>query len=138
MDIDELGLTDKELEKANGIISGIQEDLNKAIEELTKGDYDKALSYINSGISKSNCPICKKELGILIADISHTKAICILGADSCEAEKNELVDIAKELKDEFVPLTTTKKASKDAKTERVDKILTSFRLPPLLRRRISD
>lgn len=108
-------LTKEEIERVNKIISGIQTDINNAIEKLKTGDFESALEYVNSGINKSNCPICKRELGILIADIVHNKQICILNSDSCEEEQKVVIDKAKELKEDFVPVIQTKKAIKDKK-----------------------
>ncbi len=125
MDLGDLDLTDEELAKVNYIISGIQSDLDNAIQSLNKGDYDGALNYVNSGISRSNCPLCKRQLGLLIADINHNKAVCILDKEICKSEKEDVIKTAIQIKDEFVPVTTTKKALKDKKasmqTEKAEK-----------------
>ncbi len=115
----DLELTDEEQTKVNEIISGIQSDLNEAISSIKKGDYISALNHVNNSITKSNCPLCKRQLGILIADITHTKTICPLDPDLCEAEKEELLNRATEVKDEFVPITTKKKAIKDKKSTKI-------------------
>lgn len=111
--MDDIELTPEEIEKVNTIILGIQSELNRAIEEIEKNNYDSALEYIKNGISKSNCPVCKRELGILIADIVHAKTICPLNPDLCIAEKEAVIDNATELKNDFVPLTAKKKALKE-------------------------
>lgn len=127
-------LTEEELDRVNKIIIGIQTDLNSAIENLKAGDFELALKYVNSGISKSNCPLCKRELGILIADIVHNKQICLLNSDSCEEEQKVVIDKAKELKEDFVPVVQTKKAIKDKKktiTE-LEKSSNHIKFPDLL------
>lgn len=108
-------LSEEELERVNKIIVGIQEDLNHAIEKLRANDFEGALKSVNEGITKSNCPLCKRELGILIADIVHNKEICILKSDTCKDEQKVVIDKAIELKDDFVPVIQTKKAIKDKK-----------------------
>lgn len=131
---DDIEFTDEEIEKVNTIISGIQSDLNKAIDSLRIGKYDEALSFIDNGISKSNCPMCKKELGILKADIVHNSAVCILGADTCKEENTVLIQKANELKNDFIPIKTTKKAKiiKKQEMEAEAREKTNFRLfPPL-------
>ncbi len=110
-------LSEEELERVNKIIVGIQADLNHAIEKLRANDFEGALKSVNEGITKSNCPLCKRELGILIADIVHNKEICILKSDTCEDEQKVVIDKAIELKDDFVPVIQTKKAIKDKKAE---------------------
>jgi len=114
---DDIQLTDEEIERVNKIIVGIQTDLKYAIEKLKTGDFEGALKAVNEGITKSNCPLCKRELGILIADIVHNKEICILKADTCEEEQKLVVDKAVELKEDFIPVIQTKKALKDKKKE---------------------
>lgn len=118
---DNIELTPEETERVNAIITGIQSDLNSAIEYLNKGDFQGALSFVKSGITKSNCPLCKRELGILIADITHNKEVCILESDMCEDERQVLINKAKELRDDFVPIKTTKRAirekAKDSSTK---------------------
>jgi len=117
MNTKKVELSEEELERVNKIIVGIQTDLNYAIEKLKTGDFKGALEYINKGINKSNCPLCKRELGILIADVVHNKEICILKADTCEDEQKVVIDKAIELKEDFVPVTQTKKALKDKKKD---------------------
>lgn len=111
--MEDIDLTEDELNKVNTIIAGIQNDLDSAINHLKNNDYDKAIAAINSGISKSNCPMCKRELGTLKADIVHNKEICILKADACSDEHTIIINKAYELKDDFVPIKTKKKAIKD-------------------------
>lgn len=118
MDIGDLELTEEELSKVNTIVSGIQSDLDNAIKSLNKGDYDRALSHVNSSISKSNCPLCKRQLGLLIADISHNKAVCILDKEICTSETEDVIKTTINIKNEFVPITTTKKALKDKKNKK--------------------
>lgn len=129
MDLDELGLTDKELERVNSIIEGIKSDLKKAIESLEKDDYDTALSYIISGKGKSNCPVCKKELSILEADVTHNKTICLLNSEDCGEEKKSLIEKTVSVRDDFVPFTSSKKAGKDSRRERIRNIFTFPELP---------
>lgn len=117
MNKDNTQLTEVELKKVNKIIAGIQTDLNNAIKKLRANDFEGALEAINKGITKSNCPLCKRELGILIADIIHNKEICILKADTCKEEQKLVIDKAIELKDDFVPVIQTKKAIRNKKTE---------------------
>ena len=112
----ETKLSKEELERVNKIIIGIQEDLNYAIEKLKTGDFEGALRSVNEGVTKSNCPLCKRELGILIADIVHNKEICILKSDTCKDEQKIIINKAIELKDDFVPVIQTKKAIKDKKS----------------------
>ena len=109
-------LSEEELERVNKIIVGIQADLNQAIQKLRTGDFEGALKSVNEGITKSNCPLCKRELGILIADIVHNKEICILKSDTCKDEQKVVIDKAIELKEDFVPVIQTKKAIKDKKS----------------------
>ncbi len=111
--MEDLNLTDEELNKVNTIIVGIQNDLDIAISYLKNNEYDKAIAAINSGISKSNCPMCKRELGTLKADIVHNKEICILKSDTCTDEHTVIINKAYELKDDFVPIKTKKKAIRD-------------------------
>ncbi len=115
MSADNVQLTEEEVKKVNEIISGIQSDLKKAIEAINNSDFDKALEFINNSAKRTNCTICQKKLNILKADIIHTKTICPLDTDLCEAEKDTVTDTATELKDEFVPMANTKKAIKDKK-----------------------
>ena len=110
-------LSKEELERVNKIIAGIQIDLDQAIKKLKTGDFEGALKLINEGITKSNCPLCKRELGILIADIVHNKEICILKSDTCKDEQKVVIDKAIELKEDFVPVIQTKKAIKDKKSD---------------------
>lgn len=126
---DNIHLTNEELKKVNKIIVGIQEDLNHAIEKLKANDFEGALKSINEGITKSNCPMCKRELSILIADIIHNKEICILKSDTCKDEQKVVIDKAIELKEDFIPVIQTKKAIKDKKaTSETNPNLFSF--PP--------
>lgn len=111
--MNDLELTEDEIEIVNKIIEGIQKDLNFAIEELKSGNWDKALKSIQDSITKSNCPVCKRELGILNADVVHNKQICLLKSDECENEKEVVISKAIELKEDFVPVIQTKKAIKD-------------------------
>lgn len=113
---DDTQLTNDELKRVNEIISGIQSDLKKAIEAINNSDFDKALGFINSGIERTNCPICQKKMSLLKADVVHTKTICPIDTDLCIAEKEAITDTAIELKDEFVPMANTKKAIKDKKS----------------------
>lgn len=129
MDLEELGLTDKELEKVNSIIEGIKSDLEKAIEYLEKDDFETALSYVKSGKTKSNCPVCKKELSILEADITHNNAICMLNSEDCDEEKESLIEKTISVRDDFVPITSSKKAEKDSRRERVKHIFNFSELP---------
>ena len=39
--------------------------------------FKEALEFVQSSIKKSNCPLCKRELGILIADIKHNKDLIV-------------------------------------------------------------
>lgn len=119
-DKNSIELTDEELERVNKIVSGIQSDLNSAIEKLKKGDFEGALNSVNNGITKSNCPLCKRELGILIADIIHNKEICILKSDTCQEENLLVIDKATELKEDFVPIVQKKKAIKDKTKEQLE------------------
>lgn len=123
-------LSEEELEKVNKIIAGIQSDLNYAIEKLKVGDFEGALKSINEGVTKSNCPLCKRELGILIADIVHNKEICILKSDTCKDEQELVIDKAIELKDDFIPVIQTKKALKDKKTANKIPPTKIFSIPP--------
>ena len=116
MSKDDVQLTKEELEKVNKIIAGIQTDLEQAIKKLKTGDFEGALRSINEGITKSNCPLCKRELGILIADIVHNKEICILKSNTCKDEQKVVINKAIELKEDFVPVIQTKKAIKDKKS----------------------
>ena len=117
MDIGDFELTEEELSKVNTIIIGIQSDLDLAIKSLSKDDFEGALKAIDLGISKSNCPMCKRELGTLKADIVHNRDICILKSETCEEEHDIIIDKAKELKNDFIPIKTTKKALKDKKKQ---------------------
>lgn len=110
MDIGDLELTEEELSKVNTIISSIQSDLDLAISLLNKNDFEGAINAVDSGISKSTCPLCKRELGTLKADIVHNKEICILKSDSCEEEHKLVINKAHELKEDFIPIKTKKKA----------------------------
>jgi hypothetical protein len=116
-DKDNIQLTKEELDRVNKIISEIQSDLNLAIDRLKEGNFEGALQAVNSGITKSNCPICKRELGVLIADIVHNKDICILKAETCKEENQIVIDKTTDLKNGFIPITQTKKALKDKKKD---------------------
>lgn len=111
--MEDIELTEDELSRVNNIITGIQSDLDTAILHLKNNDFDKAITAINSGISKSNCPLCKRELGTLKADIIHNREICILKSETCQDEHTIIIKKAYELKDDFVPVKTKKKAIKD-------------------------
>ncbi len=117
MDIGDIELSSEELIKVNTIIEEIQSDLDKAIKLLRSNDFEGAIKAIESGISKSNCPLCKRELGTLKADIVHNKEICILKSDTCEEEHEIIINKAHELKDDFVPIKTKKKAIIDKKKQ---------------------
>jgi len=106
----DIELTKEEEDRVNNIILGIQQELNHVIESLKISNFDIALSHINSGIEKSNCPLCKRELGILKADIIHNKEICILNSDSCKEEELTIIEKAEILKKDFIPIKTKKKA----------------------------
>ena len=116
-------LSKEELERVNKIIAGIQTDLNHAIEKLKIGDFEGALKSVNEGITKSNCPLCKRELGILIADIIHNKEICILKSDTCKDEQKVVINKTIELKEDFVSVTQTKKAIKDKAASEINKTI---------------
>ena len=113
---DDVQLTDEELKTVNETILAIQSDLKKAIEEFNNNNFDKAIEYINSGMSRTKCPLCQKKMTLLKADVVHTKTICPVDADLCIAEKEAVNDTATEIKDEFVPMANTKKAIKEKKT----------------------
>lgn len=106
----EVELTTEEISKVNLIITGIQDNLNKVIASINRGNLDEAISYLNTGISISNCPLCKRELGILKADITHNKEICLLKSDTCDIEKQAIIEKTETLKEDFIPIKTTKKA----------------------------
>ena len=114
---DDIKLTDDEIKKVNEIITGIQSDLKQAIEAINSNDFDKALKFINNGMSRTSCPICHKKMTLLKADVVHTKTVCPVDADLCIAEKEAVTDTAIGIKDEFVPMATEKKAIKDKKKE---------------------
>lgn len=134
-------LTSEEIAKVNLVITGIQDDLNKVIASINKGNLDEAISYLNSGITRSNCPLCKRELGILKADITHNKEICILKSDTCEIEKKAIVEKTETLKEDFIPIKTTKKAliekrkSLELKTTSKQPTLQKFNLIPFFLRK---
>ncbi len=108
--MDEVELTSEEIDKVNLIITGIQSDLNKVIASINEGNFDEAIKHINAGITRSNCPMCKRELGILNADVIHNREVCLLKSDTCELEKKTIVEKTEELKNDFIPIKTTKKA----------------------------
>lgn len=104
MSEEELKVIKEQREKANEIITLVKEDLYSAIENIEKDNYDKAIKDINQGLSRTDCPVCHRELGILVADIEHNKAICHLGSEFCEDEKNVIIEHAKKVAEEFTPL----------------------------------
>ncbi len=129
MDIGDIELSSEELIKVNTIIEEIQSDLDKAIKLLRSNDFEGAIKAIESGISKSNCPLCKRELGTLKADIVHNKEICILKSDTCEEEHEIIINKAHELKDDFVPIKTKKKAIIDKKKQLDNKTESNIKAP---------
>ena len=114
---DDVQFTEEEIKKVNEIIAKIQLDLKKAIEAINSNDFDKALEYINSGMERTECPLCQKKLKLLKADVVYTKTVCPLDIDLCKSEKKTVYNTAIELKDDFVPMANTKKAIKDKKKE---------------------
>lgn len=111
-------LTDEEIKAVNDTIKNIQSDLEKVIEHIKNNDFDSALLAIRTSLEKTDCPICQKKLKLLKADISHTKEICPIDADLCIEEKKQVSSTAIELKDEFVPIATEKKAIRDKTKEK--------------------
>lgn len=129
---DDIELTDEEVNKVNEIITGIKSDLEDAIKEINRSNYEKALLYIESGINKSNCPICKRELSILASKIRHNKEMCILKADSCVSDKDKLIEDTEILKEDFIPIKTKKKAIIEKRKSIEEKTLLFFPLPHML------
>ncbi len=130
--MEDIVLTEDELNRVNLIIIEIQSDLDTAISHLKNHNYEAAILAINSSITKSNCPLCKKELGTLKADIIHNKEICILKVDTCLQEHDIIIKKAYELKDDFVPIKTKKKAIKEkTKHEKENKKRIELMLPLL-------
>jgi len=102
---DKIGLDIKrEMDKANKIISAVKEDIQSAIESMKNDDYGKAIRNIERGLSRTDCPVCHLELGVLKADIVHNEAICHLGSELCEDEKSVIIERAKLVAKEFTPL----------------------------------
>lgn len=112
---EDLELTNEEIIKVNEIIAGIQSDLESAISFINSGEFDKALSSIRSGLSRTDCPICQKKLKLLSADIEHNKKVCELDEELCLIEKKEVTKTTSDIKDDFVPIATKKKFIKDKK-----------------------
>lgn len=106
-------LTDEEIQRVNVIVADIQKDLNNVISAVGKGNFDEAIRFINDGISRSTCPVCKKELKLLNADVVHNQQVCILEADTCDIEKEAIIEKTEVLRDDFIPVKTNKKAIKD-------------------------
>ncbi len=130
--MEDIELTEDELSRVNNIIVGIQFDLDTAISHLKNHNYEAAILAISSSITKSNCPLCKRELGTLKADIIHNKEICILKSDTCEQEHDIIIKKAYELKDDFIPIKTKKKAIKEkTKHEKENKKRIELKLPLL-------
>lgn len=112
-DYNNLELTEEETKKVNNIITGIQSDLEKAIQLIKNGDFDKALLSIQNSLKRTECPICQKKLKLLTADIEHNKKVCELDEEMCLLEKKEVIANTSDIKDEFVPIATKKKFLKD-------------------------
>lgn len=80
---------------------GLQQKLDKTIEYVNNSQYDEAITELKEGIEKSDCSVCQMELGLLAADIQHEKEVCILGSDTCEEEKQVVVEKIVQLKEDF-------------------------------------
>jgi len=79
----------------------LQQKLDKTIEYVSNSQYDEAISELKDGIEKSDCSVCKYELGMQIANISHNRDICMLGSDDCNQEKEAVIEQISELKKDF-------------------------------------
>lgn len=129
---DEVKLTEEELESVNKIILGIQSDLEKALDYLKANEFDKAVSMIKIGLTRTNCPVCHKKLKLLAADVEHTKAVCHIDESTCSLKKEEVQQTTVVIKDEFVPISTEKRAIKEKRESLMKKtgIFPTPRAPP--------
>lgn len=112
-DIDDIGFTAEEIEQVNAKIAMIQTQLNSAQENIRNNNHELAIVDIQTGIDSSDCPLCKRELGLLKADLEHNIQICLLESDTCAAETDLLIERIDVLKEEFIPMVNTKKAKID-------------------------
>lgn len=107
---DEIELTSDEIDVVNVIIENIKDELNISILNITNDDFESAVGNVENSIDITDCEMCKRELNVLKADIIHAHAICELEHETCEEEKEVLIDTATELKDDFIPIKVEKKA----------------------------
>lgn len=82
-------------------LTELQTKLDKTIEYINNNQYDEAIVELKEGIEQSDCSVCKYELGITIANVSHNRDICILGSDDCNQEKEAVIEQISELKKDF-------------------------------------
>jgi len=82
-------------------ITELQNKLDKASEYVQNSQFDEAINELKKGMKESDCSVCQYELGIQIANISHNRDICILGSDTCNEEKEAVIEQIAELKQDF-------------------------------------
>lgn len=117
MQDDEIELTSDEMDAVNVKIESIKDELDISILNITNDDFKSAIGNVDNSIYITDCMVCKRELGVLKADIMHAHAICELEHETCEEEKEVLIDTATELRDDFIPIRTEKKALIDKRNE---------------------
>jgi len=79
-------------------ISEIQIGLDKALEYIKNSQFDDAIDELKDNITKSDCSVCQYELSILVADTNHNRDICMLESDTCNMEKEAVMEKISELK----------------------------------------
>ena len=79
-------------------ITELQNKLDKASEYVQNSQFDEAVSELKEELDKTDCSICKYEISITIANISHNRDICILGSDDCNEETEAVIEQISELR----------------------------------------
>lgn len=86
---------------SNEYLKETEIDINKAAEFVNTDNFDEAIQLLKNRANNSDCSVCKLELNIAVADIEHSKVMCIIGADTCKEEKDVIVAKLHELKEDI-------------------------------------
>lgn len=79
----------------------LQQELDNSIANIKQGKYSIAKNIIRKSIDLTDCSVCKLELGLVHADVTHTDSICELGSETCKEETEFLIEKIEGLKNDF-------------------------------------
>lgn len=122
-------LSESQINDVNAIIETLQYDIALVNDNIERRKFDEALKNILEGMKHTTCPICKEKFANLSVKVIESKKSCDSNADKCELLIQEALNTARYMKEEFIPIATTKKAIKDINNIESTNILNPIKAP---------